>query len=510
MVGIVCSLLPFAKNTGSLKDISANNIINEISERQTKTIARENLDAFTDSDLVETDNEIYYSALIGGNDSANSQMMVADNTVTEENRESYICNIEYIKSLGVMKIERQSASNPDLIDDFYAFVTNKNNIKFDFNGIGYSASVSSLVDKDFKKDPTAGPTLDLSLYPLMNITANLTTYADAESMLKDDFYVPNILEDGPVKYIIYKAKMKKIIENYNHNNAETYQPTGIIEDQKNYSSWHFGYNLIPKEDNTFEFKSEGTLDKNGCECIAIYNMLYDSGANPHLPTIIVLTQLCNADIAMGMFGANPIGEEAKQVLIAALEIIFDSVILNALCDFIDDVADKIFENYRDACPWWVKELFRISAKVWATITLAKIKNSLRTALEVAKDFAAIYLESLSDFTKVVSYFTADKYTTVDCLTFKDFKNTLCTYRQGIMTYWNKEDDVKLIPLISKGAHTIYVKKISISMYRIYNSINPTKTFRFTGFSHVGTEDPNLEKPIKNGEQFIYGYVWRQA
>ncbi len=45
---------------------------------------------------------------------------------------------------------------------------------------------------------------------------------------------------------------------------------------------------------------------------------------------------------------------------------------------------------------------------------------------------------------------------------------------------------------------------------LIHTINPTKTFRFTGFSHIGTEDPNLEKPIKNDEQFIYGYVWRQA
>lgn len=64
------------------------------------------------------------------------------------------------------------------------------------------------------------------------------------------------------------------------------------------------------------------------------------------------------------------------------------------------------------------------------------------------------------------------------------------------------------------------KKIRILMVRMIcnllpfvgnvHLINSTKIFRFLDFSHIGTEDPNLEKPIKNDEQFIYGYVWRQA
>ncbi len=141
-------------------------------------------------------------------------------------------------------------------------------------------------------------------------------------------------------------------------------------------------------------------------------------------------------------------------------------------------------------------------------TVIKIRIALNEALQVTSYFVSSYLNSLSDFSKVISLFTEDKFKEIVCLSFDSFKNNLYSYRQGIFTYWNGESDLSnLIELVRKGAHTVYVKKTLASFYAVYNiDGESSKSFRFTSIYQNST---TVESPIKYSTQYIYGYVWRK-
>lgn len=470
-----------------------------------------------ESSFNETNNEIFYS--FKTNSISTPEYIITTDLAAESNSTPKKYDIEYIKGLNLFCINSFDTSTSEKKNSakrIYGFPyrTNDNelDVLFDVDGaqMSYSQTDSLLAATDFQKTEINQNIdgIDLSLYPLMKICTNIAIYDDANSLAKDLQVIPTILGDGPVQYIIYRAKIDKIVSDYNHNKELT-QPTGIINDQGKYTNWNFGYSIKFNSDKSVDSVSEGNLSENGCGCIAMYNLLFDSGANPHLPTIIALTQLCNADLAFGLFGVNPVGEEAISLISSALIEILEVIVIKQLFYYVDEIADLLFNHYLTSCPWWVKAVLKFTAKAWVTAEVIKIKAALNKALKVAQYFVSAYLTSLSDFSKVISLFTKDKYSEVDCLTFQSFKDNLYAYRQGIFTFWNSTNDCSnIIDFINEGAHTVYVKKTLISSYTVYNYSNKTsKSFRF--FSMYQNSDL-VESPINHDFQYIYGYVWRQA
>lgn len=187
----------------------------------------------------------------------------------------------------------------------------------------------------------------------------------------------------------------------------------------------------------------------------MYNFLRDTGNNPDFATLIALTQLCNADLAYGIFGANPVPEEYLQLLALEAMIVFDLIIYPIAAALVPAVAAVIVANYIAEQPWWMQIILGLNYVAAVAATTAVIEAALFTAVVTANVFIANYFDDLHDIADVLGLFKLNNiYSTIS---YSSFNNHLSGYRYSIISFWNGVGSNGLIDF-SQGAHTVYVKR----------------------------------------------------
>lgn len=466
-------------------------LINKEAKREK---ARREPKSLKNSSYSETEHEINYAfSLKGGDDSNTAFADLYDEDETVEYQ------IKYVKFLDLMFIHSKESNNGEEVENtFYGFAfTNDDgeiDVNYDFDGtsISYSSIIPPL--------PGGGigggiidPSVTAKTYDLMKIGVEIATIDQAEGIAKEHIKIPDLLSDGPIEYLLYKAKMKMVEDDYDQN-AYLTQPSGIINDQNNYSKWYFGL-AFDTTNNSFKIE-KGTLDKNGCGCIAMYNLLYDSGTKASLAAVIAYTQLCNADLALGAFGVNPLGDDAKEAIKNCLDGFLDEFMVPAMKALASSVSKKIYDEMLSFLPEWLITVLKLTTEQILSATLEMITRALFNAIvdrATTVSFVSSYMNSLSTFTDVIKVFTGDTYTSIPCATYSTFNENLNKYSQSIITYWNNP--------ITKGAHTVYVKRTGIYTAKIYNPASNGTTATF----NTKNGDPFYD----NDWQFIYAYVWRK-
>ena len=209
----------------------------------------------------------------------------------------------------------------------YPFVNEngQTDVKMDVHGTVVYAS-ELLEDDKYEKDSVLSGTLPShvcvladsscdggsSLYPVLSISQSITTFDQAWGLDENSIIIPDLYTVGPIPYLFYAAKMEMAKQDYRINSTKA-KPVGLIEDQFAYSDWKFGLSIGGYG---------GSISAAGCECIALFNLLFDCGANPDLATIIALTELSNADLFWGVFGSNPVPDEVIKDLWDDILVVF--------------------------------------------------------------------------------------------------------------------------------------------------------------------------------------------
>jgi len=435
----------------------------------------EYLASFDDAKLDIADNGIFYTS------KKQVKHYFDVEYLANENFSDYTLNFDvtYMKELDILfmdinltdlageVVERERVFGYMVIDE-----DGNEDIQFDFYGYYFLGS-------DFGvKEPVEKTSLNLTIqralyfengggdggsivYPLLNISYSIVGLDAAKSNAYKVVKPPILETDGPIKYIMYHAKMVMIENDFKHNSKLT-KPTGFINDQHNskWKNWKFGLS---------------TIYESGCGVIAMYNFLHDTGNNPDFATLIALAQLCNADLAYGIFGANPIPEQYLQLLALEAMIIFDLIVYPIAAAMVPAVAAVIVANYIKEQPWWMQIILGISAPAALLATTAVIESALFAAVVTANVFIANYFSDLHDIADVLKLYKVKKIST--SLSLSSYESNLSDYRYSIIAFWNDVGS-NGIANFSAGAHTVYVKRHNnTSMFVDYNNSNTSLTPR---------------------------------
>jgi hypothetical protein len=384
-------------------------------------------------------------------------------------------SLVYVKTLNIFFIDLYLIDvDGEVVDHIemtaYPRVDDDNQLDISFDYAGYYFSASNLIDGSNSEMVSAASSqffFDLmddggtgggggTLYPLINVTYSIVGIDNAENASEAIMEPVTLLNDGPTKYIYHIAKLAMIRSNYEHNSSLT-EPSGMIDDQNDFSSWEYGLSDIGYA---------------GCEIVAMYNFLSNTagtGYDPDLASLIALTQLIYADMGLGYLGSGPtdgnlLGLVENEIL-DFTEYLFDEYITNEL---IRDVAEAIVDFYY-SIPGWMQNFFDFVV----TQTIDALISTLNPLLGLADSLIEIFMGQGNHFSIVLDLYQVDNsdiYYDLD-----DYEENLDETRHFIISFWNNEDTSGGIPDVSGMLHTIYIN-------RDYDSSG------FTGYNNSGASN----------------------
>ncbi|MFA7032420.1 MAG: hypothetical protein WC201_02535 [Bacilli bacterium] len=345
-----------------------------------------------------------------------------------------------------------------------------------------------------------------SMYPIIAISESIATYDEALGLSASFIVVPDLLADGPLPYLYYQAKMELARLDYEHNSAFD-APVGFVNNQSYYTDWKFGLNLFDRPDG-------GTVSYAGCECIAIYNLLYDSGANPDLATIIALVELCNADLFLGAFGTNPIPDEVLDIYVNAFLTVFDTVIVPILLSLVPVLAAVILDVYIQLQPWWLRTVLYITYSAQYTITVVALEDAIIAATICINEFLTWYSGQLHDVGDVLQLLIGT-HSLNSTGSLSTYENLLSSKRQGIVSFWNHTDNDGNV-IYSGACHTVYVRanpSVTVGSnsytYEVFNLkgyINEENSLTFSSISEILDDNNTLCSNSYPQNQYVWGYI----
>ena len=475
----------------------------ELSIEQKQENSRRYLMSLDHPSLDVSDSEINYSVRL--------QCQGLNGIATYSSGEGTEYSFKYIKMLDLVEIGSEE-------ETFYAYpfinFQGENDVLLEADGIRsvYSerseqSGLTPITIPITISKPDSTIPRDPVTYPLMKIVSELANFDDVQGIAKTVIDIPDIVADGPINYFFYLLKLNMILADYALNSAAKYQPDGPINGQGNpvFDDWVFGINYTKKDG--FQ-AGKGNFKNNGCGVIAIYNMLYESGAKPNLASVISLTQLCNADLVLGAFGVNPINKDVIDEIRVGAKVLYQFVLVPLVESVMVKVAEVIYDNMIKKIieePWWVAFMIGTFPAI-ASLVIETVLTTLRAtlaAVDLILHFVDDYVRNLGDLSQVVRLFLGNKYTQIDCQNLDSFLDNVSNYSQGVITFWN-ELNSNGKPKIDKGAHTVYVEKTSfnLTVYNYKDTKGEPTTFPLSSF--------NWMEPFGKESQFIYGYVWKEA
>lgn len=311
---------------------------------------------------------------------------------------------------------------------------------------------------DFVETTTGKTTPESSgiVYPIVAITTTLISTGFSVGVASVLFPRPDFFIDGLTALALYEFKMSFAFINYNHNKDL------LMPHRPNETEPYINSQDLLNGDNYFHDQGEDPngyawakwqygffdLSWSGCPVFAVYNMLIDSAtSNVDLATLVLLFELCNADIGFGAVGALPVDPWLSKAIASSLLGIFKYIILGlmAVLSLIPGIGFLLF-------------ILGGLLYIVDVLVQAYICNQ--------RDLGAV-LDVLN-----CNYLQGDFINKPGCA-FDSFANELKIRRQGIIAYWHQLTG-NTIPNVFGGAHFIYVRNDvsenngAISKYVTYN------------------------------------------
>lgn len=307
------------------------------------------------------------------------------------------------------------------------------------------------------KIPKAGDIVEDSklIPPLIKISSSLVGFEEASDVAFNVCKVPNLKLGEAVDYLFHLAKVAIIREQFNQNSKNAKQPNGLINDQKSYSSWKFGMSNVAHA---------------GCECIALYNMMFDAGATVDLPSVIASVELANADLLLGLWGTNAVSPAYENYIENIIKKFFEDTLLPKISYYIDDVAQGIFDYHYKTIPALLRKIGIVLG-----MQVRDIAEKLIAAVAKLTAFIAHLQKNKHTLYDVASY-AIGSVNLQECEDLSSFESGMATFRQGIVSFWNTVNSDGSIEYFD-GMHTVYVKRCMIVQkmfqppvmeYRVYN------------------------------------------
>ena len=301
-------------------------------------------------------------------------------------------------------------------------------------------------------------------YDLISISYCVSTFDDALGLSYSFVVIPDILTLGPLPYLFYQWKLELTSHDFlinNDLNSTNPLPSGYINGQSlfdyHFDQWAFGIGTS---------EHPATISKAGCGCIAVYNLLYDSirpnGVTPHLPSIIALTQLCNADLFGGVFGTNSFPDFAINQVIYILESVYEQDIKPVLESLIIPLSVIIVGTYVGVSGWL--DLFFPGLTEAIAIT---IQTALITSIAAVSLFLNWFLAQQNNISSVISLVIYPH----SCLTYTNlssFEGAVSTKKQGFLASWNYANSDGTINF-NDGLHIVYFNHdVLLNRFTFYN------------------------------------------
>ena len=488
-----------------------------------KTSSINYLYSYDDVCLSDNENVIRYSS------SAPLDKFFKVENLSDSNIENGYFKIEllYIKLFDLMQIIVVEYNNDDYVNQNtfygYPFFREDGNIdvKLDANGVNLFFSDYFDYETLEEKDSDGGhlPIIyDGGDYipSIMHISYCVSDYNsdNLEGLAYSSFPQPNILTDGYLPYLYYRMKLDMAYSDFlindalnneivNPNNENEVGVYDFINNQEttylglNWDNWRFGLDSLGMNAN---------ITNAGCECIAIFNMLFDcymtysDGARPHLPSIIALVQLCNADLLCGIFGASSIPSDVLNYIGLYASDAYVNYVEPLLYALVPTVSATILAICVGASGWL--EAFMPGLTIF---TAAAIEAILYEVITESGPFIAWYASHINDLSVPIEL-VIGTYTCVDKTSLPSFNTSMAYRLQGIVSFWNETDEYGNYLLIEK-IHSVYVRRNG-NYYSFYNLLcDGCRYDRFSIDLGIGLCNENMNHTsVFAANQFIKGYV----
>ncbi len=269
-----------------------------------------------------------------------------------------------------------------------------------------------------------------------------------------------------MKYFMWKVKLEIARDDFIHNstleteainNNQLVGSNGYIGNQSNstWDSWEYGLS---------------NLGDAGCGIFAMFNFLKSTGYDPHLSTLIALTQLMNADVAFGLFGTNVYPDDMLFMETTVFDSIIQNYIIPIAIDIIPGIAATLINTqFENASDWWVR-WFGWTYDVQVVATTAVIETAFFTLFVTADALVEWYWSSLHSTTDVLSlYGFNDMSNTTNLDTF--ITNSEESQYFILSLWWDTVLETNTIDVFG-NAHTVFVRRLSTGKFRAYN-YNPS-------------------------------------
>ncbi|MCD4826830.1 MAG: hypothetical protein K8Q99_03525 [Acholeplasmataceae bacterium] len=460
------------------------------------------LETFDNAELKNGIDEITYIGYKNIKDFYTVDYLSETNDDLSEYRISF--EVLYIKSLDLLYIDVSLIDTYNNIVDTmtlngYAFKDTDEIRNVEFDLYGYSFYATDLLSDDTIDEVAINSNFVLAImtgdggvsggivYPIVNVSNSIVGIDDAINNAEAYLNPPDIWYDGPMKYFMWKVKLEMAKDDFIINSA---LETEAIEDGKLVGSNGYIGNQSNSTWDSWEY-GLSNLGDAGCGIFAMFNFLKDTGYDPHLSTLIALTQLMNADVAFGLFGTNAYPDD----MLFMETTVFDSIIQNYIIPIAVDVIPKIaatlintqFENASD---WWLR-WFGWTYDVQVVATTAVIETAFFALFVTADALVEWYWSSTSSVTEVLSLYG-----------FNDMSNTtnldsFITNSEGsqyfIVSFWYDIESSTNTIDFTGSAHTVFVRRLSTGNFRVFNLYGNGIYYDYTDLYKVIDSDLNYAR-----------------
>lgn len=392
--------------------------------------------------------------------------------LSKHNNEDLDFVFTHYKEVGIVKCDIYNGEitphKKNIINTFIGYSTIQNNnldVLFDFNGMPFyiseflSNTNSNLTRDGFGEIGSSVIGISPSFYFPALITYDLLNSANVLYRVGQYVSIPNLLSSGPFSYLIYLIKSAFALGNYEQN-CQLTNPTSKINNQTAsiYSNWKFGFSNI---------------SSSGCGVISLFNFLLDSHQGEtevSFATIILICELCNADLGFGFLGTNMITEALITNFVNNLEEAIINVILSTyelymkqIVDAINSLSDSIDIPVVD----WILDFVVFVTGFLGDLAIDKLISTIVCAIEFIEMVVVCYVEFIGSFETIFTITTND-YPLGVYYSYQSFYSVMYTRAQGFMVFWNTINENGTINF-TDGAHYVYFKRKSSSEFVAFNT-----------------------------------------
>jgi len=213
------------------------------------------------------------------------------------------------------------------------------------------------------------------------------------------------------------------------------------------------------------------MNASGCAVMAIYNFLVSQGKNPHLPSLIALVELMNADFALGLLGMIPFDNSTIAFFTDLFEdaVLLITPLLSLTLNFLAVPITNLLITYELlGASWWEALMILASYPIQLAIVTATLQAALITIICSYCWIQTYYFSNyrgIPDILIALGCKIVTKY-----FSYSSFETNAQNYGFFIITFWNS--------VSTWEAHTIFARRtyVNVDSFERYNEFKATANF----------------------------------